>query len=33
MINISICDDNEYDIKQINEELEKYSLKKRVQLK
>lgn len=32
MINVSICDDSEYDIKQIQHELEKYSLKKRLQL-
>lgn len=33
MINISICDDSEYDAKQIQEELEKYAAKKRVQFK
>lgn len=32
MINVSVCDDSEYDIKQIQQELEKYSLKKRLQL-
>lgn len=31
MINVSICDDSEYDAKQIREELEKYAVKKRVQ--
>ncbi len=29
MINVNICDDNEYDIRQILNELEKYSAKKR----
>lgn len=33
MINISICDDSEYDAKQIQEELEKYAAKERVQFK
>lgn len=30
MINVAVCDDNEYDIRQIQNELEKYSAKKRI---
>lgn len=33
MINVYICDDNEYDINRILTELDKYSLKRRLQLK
>ena len=33
MISVFICDDSQYDIEQIKNELEKYSLKKRVEFK